>query len=241
MSSLYIIKTGSTFPEIVSQSGDFEDWFVRLIKPCNVAVEIFDATSNQELPSYDAISGVILTGSPAMVTDKESWSVMLEKWLPELVTRSIPVLGVCYGHQLLAESLGGRVGNHPCGKEIGTVSIQLSHQAADDPLFRGISPLFQAHVTHTQSALKLPTDAVLLAANDYEPHHAFRVGPCAWGIQFHPEFDADIMRAYINQQREALMDIGKNPETLLKQICETPDSTLVLIRFAQLVASNSFK
>ena len=235
MPALYILKTGSTFESIQQSQGDFEDWFQQFMQPKALSIRVIDVTMNQSLPEYADCAGVVITGSPAMVTDKLPWSVALEQWLPGLVEQRIPVLGVCYGHQLMAESLGGEAGNHPQGKEIGTVCIQLTEAAKNDALLQLLPATFPAHVTHTQSALQLPPQAVHLASNDYEPNHAFRVGDCAWGLQFHPEFDATVMRAYISEQMDTLREGGRDPEALLDAVQDTPHSATLLARFVEIV------
>jgi GMP synthase (glutamine-hydrolysing) len=93
---------------------------------------------------------------------------------------------------------------------------------------------FPVHTTHSQSVLALPPGAVLLAENDFEPHHAFRLGTCAWGVQFHPEYDSRIMRDYIQAQADSLTDAGQTPAALLSALCETPDANSILRRFARL-------
>lgn len=194
---IILLKTGSTHPAIRQRFGDFEDWFMRAWTDCEV--NLINAVTTESLPSLQGNEGVVITGSPAMVTDQEPWSEQLAQWLAQEAHNRVPILGVCYGHQLLAHALGGSVHWHPQGREIGCVDITLESAARQDPLLGILPATFKAQVTHAQSVKTLPPDAVLLAHNDFEPHHAFRVGASTWGVQFHPEFSADIMRAYIEE------------------------------------------
>jgi len=82
----------------------------------------------------------------------------------------------------------------------------------------------------------LPKEARLLASNDLEPHHAFAVGDCAWGVQFHPEFDATFIRALIDHREKDLEAEGLDVDALRLGIRETPEAYGVLKRFAELVA-----
>jgi hypothetical protein len=104
-----------------------------------------------------------------MVSDYEDWSVSTASWLRAAIARDMPVLGICYGHQLLADALGGQVAYHPQGPEAGVVDVQLLPEAAQDPIFADLPPSFPAAVIHWQSVSTLPPGAVRLAANDLNP------------------------------------------------------------------------
>jgi GMP synthase (glutamine-hydrolysing) len=169
-----------------------------------------------------------------MVTDNLPWSLAIEQWIPRLVAADVPFFGICYGHQLLGRAMGGEVGYHPLGKEVGTFEIRLKPEARQDPLFATLPRQFPVHATHSQSVLKLPPEAVLLAENSYEPHHAFRVGKCAWGVQFHPEYNCDIERDYIEAQAKSLTESGHNVAERLANLRDTPEASLLLQKFARL-------
>jgi len=233
MKTLFILKVGSTFEELALTRGDFDTWIKAALSETALPVGVIDVEQGAALPELDAIAGVIITGAHAMVTDKLSWSVCLESWLPALVRKSIPILGVCYGHQLLAEAMGGLVDYHPRGREIGTVSINIFPAAMEDPLFEAMDSPILAQVTHAQSVLVLPPNAVWLAGNDYEPHQAYRLGQCAWGVQFHPEYSCEIMQAYIDRQQPALTAAGYDVALLKSKVQDTPEARCVLQRFAR--------
>ena len=235
MKKLYIIKAGTTFSSTLETLGDFDDWIKSALGREEVPVAVVDVVQDSPLPAPEECSGVMVTGSHAMVTDNLPWSLRIESWIPSLVAAEVPFLGICYGHQLLGRAMGGEVGYNPLGKEIGTVSITLTPESNNDPLFKGMPATFQAHTTHAQSVLKLPSDALLLASNAHDPHHAFRIGPSAWGIQFHPEYTAEVMRAYITVQAESLRKKGRNVEELLLEVTETPFARGVLSNFGSLV------
>ncbi len=234
---LYIIKAGTTFPETARQFGDFDQWTASALGMPESNIAVVNAERGDALPLANDCAGVVITGSHAMVTEKRPWSVAIEKWLPLLLAKRIPILGICYGHQLLAQAAGGEVGFHPQGKEIGTVEVSLDACAADDPLFSALPSRFATHVTHAQTVLQLPKDAKVLAANDFEPHQAFRLGHCAWGVQFHPEYHADIMRSYIEQQAEELLASGWDVAAMLSAVQETPIAAEILQRFGKLLMS----
>jgi len=235
MKSFIIIKTGSTLPTLRQRLGDFEDWIIRALGSSNAVITVVNIMAGEALPSVDTISGVIITGSPAMVTDKAAWMQRLVIWIPQVLERNIPLLGICFGHQLLAEAMGGHADYHPKGREIGTVSIQLTPEGKQDRLLGALPDDFLAHTTHAQTVIKLPPNALRLAENSFEIHHAFRLGDSAWGMQFHPEFSADIMSAYVNDQSASLLKKGHNVDELKAAICNTNAASSLLKRFMAIV------
>ncbi len=238
MKPIYIIKTGTTFPVIVQEYGDFDQWTLKALGPTAVPLKVIDVNSMPtQLPAAQDCAGVVITGSHAMVTDNLAWSLQLESWLRILVEAEVPVFGICYGHQLLARACGGLVDYHPLGKEIGTVAVERLAQSDNDPIFSDLPPIFSAHATHSQSVLELPQGAVLLASNSFEAHHAFRLGSCAWGVQFHPEYHCDHMRLYVQEQAEDLCGNGMDIRGILDSICETPAAAQLIRNFTRYVES----
>ncbi|MBU0746764.1 MAG: glutamine amidotransferase [Gammaproteobacteria bacterium] len=239
--TLWTLKTGDALPPLRAAHGDFEDWIARglaLGKGTEaIALQTLDARTATEWPALASVAGVVVTGSPAMVTDREPWSERAAAWLAQLVAAKVPVLGLCYGHQLLAHALGGEVARHPGGLEIGTVAIRQLPAAEGDALFANLPTEFAAHVVHEQSVRRLPPGAVALAANAHEAHHAFRVGTNAWGVQFHPEFSDAVMRDFVQCFAPSLQSAGVDVDALQQQVQATPHAASLLARFAQLVAA----
>ena len=227
-----ILKTGTTHPKLKAIFGDFEDWFSGN-NPC-ADFTTFDLPKGAHLPPVESFAGYIITGSPAMVTDNAPWSEALKPFLREIISEQTPLLAVCYGHQLLAASLDGAAGWHPKGREIGSVAIRLTPEGEQDPLLGMLPNPFMAHVTHAQSVLKLPSNATLLAFNEYEPHHAYRIGHNAWSVQFHPEFHADIMRGYLFETAAKLLDDNRDVSALLQQIKQAHANQDLIDRFVQI-------
>jgi len=237
MKQLYIFKLGSTYPPTAARLGDFDDWISQELGPVTIEVAVVDAEHGEPLPAHAHCAGVIVTGSHAMVTDDLPWSIAAETWLREALAQDVPIFGICYGHQLLARAAGGRVDYHPRGREIGTAEIFPLPASTADPLFRELPNPFLAHTTHGQSVLELPPGAVHLAANSYERNHAFRLGECAWGVQFHPEFDTTVMQAYIDAQAKKLTAAGHDIGRLSREVRDTPFAAGVLRRFGDYVAA----
>jgi GMP synthase (glutamine-hydrolysing) len=231
MKTLYVIKAGTSFPAVAKELGDFDFWTIKALGPTTVPLEVIDVDCLPPLPSPGDCAGVVITGAHAMVTDNLDWSLKLEIWLRELVAAEVPVFGICYGHQLLARACGGVVGYHPLGKEIGTVAVERSAASDTDPLFKDLPNSFAAQVTHAQTVLELPPEAVRLAHNDFEPNHAFRIGSCAWGVQFHPEYETKQMGAYVQEQAEELCEAGRDIRSILNTIEETPVAAQLLRNF----------
>ncbi|MBZ0267243.1 glutamine amidotransferase [bacterium] len=230
-SRLRILKTGETFETLKRAHGDFEAWITRGLAVSPDDVTVIDARRDP-LPGTDERTPVVVTGSPEMVTDQAPWMVAAEDWLRGLVARDVPVLGICFGHQMLAHALGGTLGEEAEHREYGTVTVTVTERGAGDPLLAGIPPSFPAHASHRESVSRLPDGAALLATSDADPHHAFRFGRCAWGVQFHPEFTEDIMRSYVERHRASLAGLGRDPDAALAGVVPSPAAS-ILAAFAR--------
>ena len=154
----------------------------------------------EQLPSVDALAGLVVMGGPMSVYDSASFpSVEAERDLVQrAVARGVPVLGVCLGAQILAAALGSKVhaGTRP---EIGFGSVRLTSAGRDDALLGGLCdeiPVFHWH----GDTFDLPPGTAHLAESDVYPSQAFRAGPAAYAFQFHLELDralADQWRARV--------------------------------------------
>ncbi len=233
MKPIALIKTGSTIPQIKRLHGDFEDWFsAGMGNPDLFQVDVF---KQEPLPAAENLSGVVITGSPAMVSAKEGWSERTGKWLGQVVQKGTPVLGVCYGHQLLAHALGGLVGLNPRGRQIGTVAARLIRSSGGDRLLGHLPRVFDAQASHLEVVLRPPPGAKRLVTSPLDDNFAIQFAENAWGIQFHPEFSEPVMSGYIQCRAEALLEEGLNPESLLVKTTETEEAKSVLRRFVELI------
>jgi GMP synthase (glutamine-hydrolysing) len=154
-----------------------------------------------ETAGFD-IDAVVVSGSQTSVYDDESWIGRTEAWVGDAVDAGVPLLGVCWGHQLLAQAVGGEV--EPMGGmgELGYETVRRLED--DDPLFDGVESSFLAFETHTDEVTALPASATPLAETG-RALQAFRVKN-AWGVQFHPEYDRDTARWVTENKRGWLTD-----------------------------------
>jgi len=135
------------------------------------------------------VDAAVVSGSRASVLDDEDWIRDTEEWVARAVDRGVPVLGVCFGHQLLASALGGTVESMD-EYEVGFHDV---HHRDVSMLFQGVPESFRAFTFHSDEVSSLPDGAVRLAGNDRCDVQAFRRGH-AFGVQFHPEFDSHTVR-----------------------------------------------
>ncbi len=232
---LVILKTGRKIPSLDAIAGDYEDWIAAGMGWEPDVVRVIDPGNGEALPPLDSVAGIAITGSGSMVTERADWMLRTAEWLADAVRREVPVLGICFGHQLLAYALGGEVDYNPRGVEVGTVEVTLADAAAVDPLFSVLPKRLWAQLSHRQSVRALPPGATLLGASEMEPHQGFAFGPCAWGVQFHPEFDERIIAHFVRYYREILAEEGRSTEDLLTAIRPAPESQALLKRFGEWV------
>jgi GMP synthase (glutamine-hydrolysing) len=230
--SFLIIETGQPVASMRRHRG-FPHWIRTAAGLSADEVEAVDVEAGAALPAHDDYAGIIVTGSGAMVTERRDWSERTAGWLRDAAHGGAAIFGICYGHQLLAHALGGRVGDNPNGREMGTTPVAMLPAAADDPLFAGLPQPFAAQTTHLQAVLEMPDGAVLLATTDLDPCHAFRWRDRAWGVQFHPEFSGTHMRGYVHARRDALAREGTDPVRVLRAVRAAPHARRVMRRFVR--------
>jgi len=233
MKQIALIKTGCTIDQIKPRHGDFENWFASGLGVSNLLQ--IDVFRQQALPALENLGGIVITGSPSMVSARLDWSERTANWLRQAVQIDLPVLGVCYGHQLLAHALGGRVGPNPAGRQIGTVTTQLINHHKDDPLLGHLPDTFPAQTSHSEVVLELPPGAERLATSPLDNNFAIRFAQKVWGVQFHPEFSVSVVADYIIYRADDLRGEGLDPEQLLANTRKTEAAHSVLRKFTNLV------
>ncbi|GAA5235481.1 glutamine amidotransferase [Verticiella sediminum] len=237
MQPILILQTGNPPRAVSERHGGFDAMVCEVAGLSPQSVDIVKVYAGERPRAPGAYRAAIITGSPANVTDRLPWSVESAGWIRDAMDVELPLLGICYGHQLMADALGGRVDYNPRGRESGTRWVGLADAATDDPLLAGMESAFPAHFIHEQSVLEIPPGAIVLAANAHDAHQIVRMGPRAVGVQFHPEFTAGVMRTYIEQLRDLLAGEGADVPALLDGVREAQASNSVLTHFLRTYAA----
>jgi GMP synthase-like glutamine amidotransferase len=155
--------------------------FATQLEGKDVSYDVLCTTAGA-LPDHRAFDGTIALGGSLGVHDARL--LPAHEWVRDAVLAGQPFLGVCLGGQLLASALGARVAR---GRpEVGVHDIHLTDAAERDPLFGGL-PARLAVLGWHEDAFDLPRGAVPLAGSIRCTYEAFRFGPAAYGLQFHPE------------------------------------------------------
>ncbi len=231
---LIVLRAGDAIPSVALRRGEFFRWIKEAIgeawKGQWTEVDLRDP--GVALPDPGAAAGYIVTGSSASVTEQAAWMLRAQGWLREATALDKPILGICFGHQLLAEALGGRVVKNPRGREIGTVKVTLDDGAERDAIFSELPRAFHANATHVDTVAELPKHAERLATTALDQNAAFRVRR-AYGVQFHPEIDGDLMRGYLHARRDAIVEEGLPHADMVSSAIDAPHAITLMQTFAK--------
>lgn len=176
---------------------------VRLMREAgaNWETEIFNTVQGQYPASFDAYDAVLLTGSQADSFSGEEWVVTLRGKVTQLLRDRKKLIGVCFGHQLVALCMGAKVGRAPQGWGMGRMTYQWH-----------VPDFVQAHgrteiallASHQDQVLELPVGATLLASNQFCPVAAFAVDQHVLCVQPHPEFVEDYSAYLLDKRRQQI-------------------------------------
>ncbi|MEG3133330.1 glutamine amidotransferase [Rouxiella sp. T17] len=228
---LLILQTGQAPEPIRELHGNFPQMFIRQGNIDNQHVVIIDLQAGERPLPPQHYAGAVITGSRSMVTEHLEWSEYAADWIRQAMLMDLPMLGACYGHQLMAYALGGSVGYHPDGIEVGTEEIELLPEAQKDPWVSALPARFNANLIHLQTVLQPPACATVLAKSAHDPHQILRYGPNAVSTQFHPEFSAAVMKSYLPWLNQQAADDSVDYLGKLQKIEETPLAQGLLLEF----------
>lgn len=226
-----IVQMGNPPEDLRPLIGEQSDWFRAALGEHGATAVVVQPFLGEALPAPDTIRGAVISGSWAMVTDREDWSERTADWIRVVIDAGTPLFGVCYGHQLMSHALGGEVAYHPKGREIGVLSVRLTADAAQDAILSDFPAAFDVNLTHEQSVVRLPPGATVLGGSDHDPFQIVRYGPRAMSVQFHPEFTPTIMTHCVARRTEALTGEGFDVPALLAGSQPTPHALRVLRQF----------
>lgn len=180
---LAILETGAPPPALKPRFGDYPAMLRDLLGP-RFGYRTFDVQAG-ELPERPSeFAGVLVTGSPAGVYEDHAWIPPLLDWLRQARGRT-RLVGVCFGHQALAQALGGRVEKSPRGWGVGLHRYEV---VAPEPWMTPPARAFAIPVSHQDQVIAAPPDARVVAASAFTPHAALAYGTDAISFQGHPEF-----------------------------------------------------
>jgi len=180
----------------------------------------------------DEVDGIVIGGSKWSVFEDVPNLSATQEFLRAAGSRQVPVLGVCFGHQLLATTFGGEVMRDEANEEFGSYEVTLNETGKGDTLFAGLPEKFKAICGHHDAVSKLPEEADLLASSEKCPIHAFKLKNApVYGVQFHPEHTAETFeRVMRTVGRKYFSDSGK-VDDIISRIDPAPHASSVLARF----------
>jgi len=219
-----LIQCGHVHPDLAPTLGDYPELFADLLEPQGIDLTTFDVDHDQFPDDLGGFDGWVVSGSANSAYEDLPWIHRTEELLRTLVAGQAPVVAVCFGHQLLAQALGGRVAKSPDGWGAGMHRYEL----IGDPLPWMAPPPdggVRIIASHQDQVVELPDGAVVIARTDHCPIAAYTLGTSVLAIQPHPEFTTEVSRGLVERRRDRI-----GPETsdaALASLSEPLDQQLV--------------
>lgn len=228
-----ILQADRIDPEQLARFGDYPAMFMNTLQgrmDQEATFEFFDVRRQCYPRSVEDCDGYLITGSRASVYDQDPWIARLIGFVGELHEACAKTIGICFGHQLIAQALGGAVGRAPGGWGVG---VHCWKVLRDEPWMRPAKRDFRLLASHQDQVERLPPGARLLASSTFCPYAAFAISDHMLALQGHPEFTGAYARFLIHKRRPLL---GAAFEPGLRSLDQPTDAGVIAGWIARFLA-----
>ena len=229
---LCILQAGENNPKMKASVPGYEALFRAMFERADTSLEFFKVFEDkfpQNLEEWDAF---LITGSAAGVYDAHSWIPKLMDLIKAIYALDKPLIGLCFGHQIIAEALGGKAIKSDKGWGLGSRYMPTSSE--------GIAPLkevnhgkgFSLLYVHQDQVTELPQGAELLAGDEFCPIGAYSIGDKVLSFQGHPEFTGEVLEAIMDFREENMgSETVKKAQTSLAEPQDSASITDTIVAF----------
>lgn len=215
-----ILMTGHAVPELLERTGDYDAMFARLLAGHGFTFATYNVVDEEYPEAPDACDGWLISGSKHGAYEDHPWIPPLEDFIRAVYADGRPMIGVCFGHQIIAQALGGKVIKYPGGWSVGRTEYALDGET------------LALNAWHQDQVVELPQDAEVIGKSDFCANAALVYGDRILTIQPHPEFGPDVVDDLIR-----LRGKGVVPDDLLEGASRGLDAPTDAARFADRMAA----
>ena len=198
-----ILQTGHAPDALIDTAGNYDQMFRTLLDGNGFEFETFAVLDGVFPTGPDAADGWLITGSKFGVYEDHAWIPPLEDLVRGIDAKGLPLVGICFGHQIIAKALGGVVEKFDGGWAVGRVEYQQDGQT------------LALNAWHQDQVIKRPDGARVLAGNQFCANGILAYGDTIWTLQPHPEFSTDFVAELIEKRGrgvvpDAILDAATN-------------------------------
>lgn len=187
-----ILQTGHFPDELQSSLGDYEVMFHKLLGGRGFEFQTWNVVDMEVPESAEDADGWLITGSKHGAYEDHPWIPLLEDLILAIRDSGRPLVGICFGHQIIAQALGGKVIKYPEGWALGAQEYEFDGET------------MKLNAWHQDQVVELPEGAEVIASNDFCANAALAIGPSIFTIQPHPEFGAEAIEGLIKYRGDGV-------------------------------------
>lgn len=215
-----ILQTGHAPDSLVGDTGDYDAIFAKMLGGHGLTFRNFAVVDGQFPGGADAAEGWLITGSRFGAYEQHPWITPLEDLIRDIHAHGLPLIGVCFGHQIIAQALGGKVEKFAGGWAVGPTNYDFGDE------------IMTLNAWHQDQVTVLPEGAKVLASNDFCANAALAIGDTILTIQPHPEFGKPLIDGLLTHRAPGVVPAGQ-----IATVREKLDTPLDSSRFADRMAA----
>ena len=217
-----ILLVGRASEDLVEKYGTYAEMLIALINSegQNFEFKTFNILDSVFPENHSVCDGWIVTGSPHGVYEDHSWIPTVSQLINDIYNANMPIFGVCFGHQLIAQALGGHVEKSIKGWGLGLHTYKIDNSAS---YMGNLSEELTLNICHQDQVLQLPENSTLYASSEFCENAGFYIKDKVLTMQAHPEFEVEFIEALLNARREVIIP-KEFTDPALKKLKEVPES-----------------
>ena len=188
-----ILQTGMAPDALKDDLGDYPDLFARLLAGKGLSFETYRVVEGVFPPSVNACDGWLITGSRHGAYEDHPWIPPLEDFIRAAYAARVPLVGICFGHQIVAQAMGGRVERHPNGWAVGATDYDFGDKS------------LRLNAWHRDQVTQVPSMAQVIGRNAFCANAALLYNDRAFTVQAHPEFRPEFVSGLMETRGKGLV------------------------------------